>query len=123
MTGTGADERRAAVEAGLTPIVRIAGHPTHWTVDERLAHYECPGVAVAVMHEGRIDWAAGYGRRNVDAPESVGADTLFMVASCSKPVAAVLVLQQVLVRDMVLLVVGNSLCQSAQPLLLGKTLS
>jgi CubicO group peptidase (beta-lactamase class C family) len=95
MTGTGADERRAAVEAGLTPIVRIAGHPTHWTVDERLAHYECPGVAVAVMHEGRIDWAAGYGRRNVDAPESVGADTLFMVASCSKPVAAVLVLQQV----------------------------
>ncbi len=95
MTMTGADERRAAVENGLLPIVRIVDRPLRWTMDERLAHYGCPGAAVAVMRDGTIDWAAGFGRRDADRPDPVGPDTVFMVASCSKPVTAVMVLQQV----------------------------
>jgi CubicO group peptidase (beta-lactamase class C family) len=95
MSMTGADERRAAVESGLLPIVRIVDQPTNWTMDERLAHYGCPGAAVAVMRNGAIDWVAGFGRRDADRPEPVGPDTVFMVASCSKPVTAVMVLQQV----------------------------
>ena len=89
------ESRQRAVEHGLVPIVRIADHPVHWTIDERLQHYACPGAAVAVMHDGRLDWAAGYGVRDVDQPGPVGPDTVFMVASCSKPVTAMLVLQQV----------------------------
>jgi CubicO group peptidase (beta-lactamase class C family) len=95
MTMTGADERRAAVENGLLPIVRIVDRPLRWTMDERLAHYGCPGAAVAVMRDGTIDWVAGFGRRDADRPDPVGPDTVFMVASCSKPVTAVMVLQQV----------------------------
>ena len=52
----GSAARRQAVADGLLPIVRIADQPTKWTIDERLAHYGCPGVGVATMRGGRIDW-------------------------------------------------------------------
>ncbi|CAB4864297.1 unannotated protein [freshwater metagenome] len=90
-----ATDRQHAVAIGLLPIMRIVGQPLRWTVDERLAHYVCPGVAIAAMRSGRIDWAAGYGRRVVNGAAACDADTVFMVASCSKPVAAMVVLQQV----------------------------
>jgi CubicO group peptidase (beta-lactamase class C family) len=94
-TSEGAEERRRAVASGLLPIMRIADQPLRWTMDERLAHHGCPGAAVAVMRGGTIDWVGGFGRRDADAPDAVDADTVFMVASCSKPVTAMLVLQQV----------------------------
>jgi CubicO group peptidase (beta-lactamase class C family) len=89
------EERRAAVVGGLLPPVRIADQPLHWTIDERLAHHQCPGVGMAVMHDGRLDWADGFGVREQGRPEPCTADTVFMAASCSKPVTAMLVLQQV----------------------------
>ncbi|MEI8237791.1 MAG: serine hydrolase domain-containing protein [Actinomycetota bacterium] len=88
-------ERQHAVANGLVPIVRIAEQPLRWTIDERLAHHRCPGTSVAVMHEGRIDWADGFGLADTDTGAPCGPDTVFMVASCSKPVTAMLVLQQV----------------------------
>lgn len=91
---TMSNERRDAVASHLQPIVRIAGDPTRWTMAERLERYACPGVAVAVLRDGDIDWVDGFGSRTsgvADAP--VGPDTAFMVASCSKPVSATLVLQ------------------------------
>ena len=47
------------------------------------------------MREGGIDWVDGFGVRELGRPEPCGPDTVFMVASCSKPVTAMLVLQQV----------------------------
>lgn len=88
-------ERRSRVTHGLVPPVRIADQPLHWTIEERLAHHQCPGAAMAVMHDGRIDWVDGFGVREQGRPEACTADTVFMVASCSKPVTAMLVLQHV----------------------------
>jgi CubicO group peptidase (beta-lactamase class C family) len=88
-------ERRDAVVHGLLPIVRVADQPLRWTIDERLAHHGCPGVGIAVMHDGRIDWADGFGLRHTDRPDAVTDRTVFMGASTSKPVTATLVLQQV----------------------------
>ena len=89
------DARRDALAANILPTVRIASEDTRWTMGERLAHYKCPGVGVAAIKDGRLDWAAGFGARGVEDPRSVDADTVFMVASCSKPVCAMVVLQQV----------------------------
>src|SRR5438552_27171 len=50
-----------ALRRNVLPIVRIAGEDVRWTMQERLAHYECPGVGVAVLEEGRVSWSAGYG--------------------------------------------------------------
>ena len=95
--GAGADIRREAVANGLLPIMRIADRPLRWTMDERLADYGCPGVSVAVMKDGRIDWVDGFGRRQSGGADQgpCGPDTVFMVASCSKPVTAMLVLVHV----------------------------
>ena len=88
-------DRRHEVASGLVPPVRIAEQPLHWTIDERLAHHGCPGVSVAAMKDGRIDWVDGWGAREIGSPHRCGPDTVYMVASCSKPVTAMLVLQQV----------------------------
>lgn len=77
----------------LLPIIRIEGEDLCWTMDERRAHYRCPGVGVAVIDEGELAWSAGYGEIEEGKPEVVRADTMFSGASISKPVAAALALQ------------------------------
>lgn len=47
-----------------------------------------PGAAVAVVHQGQIRHTAGYGLRRIDAPERVDAQTVFQLASLSKPIGA-----------------------------------
>lgn len=54
-----------------------------------------PGLAVAVVHEGRTIHARGYGVRKVGGSEPVDADTVFQVASLSKSLAATVVAQRV----------------------------
>lgn len=50
-----------------------------------------PGVAVAVVHRGRVLHARGYGVREAGEPELVDADTVFLLASVSKPIASTVV--------------------------------
>ena len=50
-----------------------------------------PGMAVAVVKDGRTVYARGFGVRTVGAPESVDADTVFQLASLSKSVGATVV--------------------------------
>ena len=90
-----AQQRQQAVVSALLPIVRIADQPTSWPIDDRLAHYGCPGTSIAAMQDGRIDWVSGFGLSETGTTASCGPDTIFMVASCSKPVTAMMVLQQV----------------------------
>lgn len=47
-----------------------------------------PGAAVAVVHEGQLVYAKGFGVREVGQPEKVDADTVFQLASVSKPIGA-----------------------------------
>jgi CubicO group peptidase (beta-lactamase class C family) len=54
-----------------------------------------PGMAVAVVRDGRTVYAKGFGIRKVGAPETVDADTVFQIASLSKPVTATVVAREV----------------------------
>jgi CubicO group peptidase (beta-lactamase class C family) len=62
-----------AVEAGL---------------ERRMAVLKVPGVGVAVVHNGLVKWAKGYGVAAAGGRQRVTKDTLFQAASISKPVAA-----------------------------------
>ena len=84
-----------ALEKGLLPIVRIAGEDTRGRMDERLAHYGCPGVGVAVLEDGLLAWSGGFGDLERETKRPVQADTVFAGASISKPLTAALVMQQV----------------------------
>ena len=85
-----AEARRSAVETLVTPEPWVAGH--EFSIEARMRELRVPGVSVAVIHEGRIDWAAGYGVRDAATQEPVTTETLFQAASISKPVSALVTL-------------------------------
>ena len=47
-----------------------------------------PGVAVAVVHDDELAYARGYGVRSVDGDEPVDEETVFQIASLSKPLSS-----------------------------------
>ncbi|MCT4368794.1 MULTISPECIES: serine hydrolase [Synechococcaceae] len=50
-----------------------------------------PGLAIAVVHDDRVVYLKGFGVREVGKPGSVDADTVFQLASLSKPLASTVV--------------------------------
>jgi CubicO group peptidase (beta-lactamase class C family) len=83
------------VEAGLLPPVVVKGdaHAAH-TIQERMAALHVPGVSIAVIHNGKLEWAQGFGVMSPGGPP-VTADTLFQAGSISKPVSALAALKLV----------------------------
>lgn len=59
-----------------------------WSLQERMAHHKVPGVAIAVLRNGEVVAARGYGLREAGTADAVDADTLFSVGSVSKIVTA-----------------------------------
>jgi CubicO group peptidase (beta-lactamase class C family) len=64
------------------------------TLAERMAALHVPGVSIAVLHNGVLEWARGFGVRQIGGAE-VNAETLFQAGSISKPVAAMAALHLV----------------------------
>jgi CubicO group peptidase (beta-lactamase class C family) len=60
-------------------------------VTDVMAASEVPGVAVAVVHDGRVVIAEGYGVRETGTDDAVDAETVFQVASLSKPISSTVV--------------------------------
>jgi CubicO group peptidase (beta-lactamase class C family) len=83
------------VTSGLIGGVVIKGdeHVTH-TLSDRMTELNVPGVSIAVIHQGKIEWARGFGVRSVGGPP-VTADTMFQAGSISKPLAAMAALHLV----------------------------
>jgi len=82
-------QRQRAVENGLLPEVVLEGEPVPtFSLRERMEHRGVPGVSIAVINNGHVEWTAGYGVRETGRSDSVTASTLFQAASISKPVAA-----------------------------------
>lgn len=60
-------------------------------VREAMRRTGVPGVAVGVVHEGRVVYAKGFGVREVGRGARVGPGTVFQLASLSKPLASTVV--------------------------------
>ena len=86
----------AHIESALLPTFSIRGEPTpHRSLADRMDELGVPGVSVAVLADGEISWARGYGFADVEWRRPVTANTLFQAASVCKPVAALAALQLV----------------------------
>ena len=70
------------------------GKVTGPTLADRMKELRVPGVSVAVIHEGAIEWARGFGVARIGGP-AVTPETLFQAASISKPVTGFGVLRLV----------------------------
>lgn len=62
--------------------------PPRVTLRERMRESGVPGLSIAVVIDGKVAWARGFGVRDAGTLEPVTERTLFQAASISKPVAA-----------------------------------
>jgi CubicO group peptidase (beta-lactamase class C family) len=83
-----------SVENGLVPAITVKGQPsTTYTLEQRMEDYNVPGVSIAVVKDGKLRWAKGYGLANTKTGQEVTTQTLFQAGSISKPLAALAVLK------------------------------
>lgn len=103
-----ADKRDGEIElllGSLTPKGYVPEHfsgiTAHRLEGTRLATFDAfierarqefavPGVAVGILQHGEIVLAKGYGVRQLGEPETVDADTRFMIASNTKPLTTLM---------------------------------
>lgn len=57
-------------------------------IEQARQDWQVPGVAVAIIKDGRIVWAKGYGVREQGKPDPVDAHTIFAVGSTTKAFTA-----------------------------------
>lgn len=89
------ETRIQRIQDGLMPAVLVKGEPVRTAkLADRMAALHVPGVSVAVIHAGEIEWARGFGVTKIGGP-AVTPDTLFQAASISKPVTALAVMHLV----------------------------
>jgi len=63
--------------------------------DDLMKKSGIPGLAIAVVHGGKTVYAKGFGVKDVRNGEKIGPDTVFQLASLSKPLSATVVAHQV----------------------------
>ncbi|MBB3479960.1 CubicO group peptidase (beta-lactamase class C family) [Novosphingobium sp. SG754] len=84
----------AYVETSLRPaVIRPGEQPL--TLVEDMRRYDVPGISVAVIHEGKIAWARGWGLRDLESCAPVTPNTTFQAASISKVITAIIALRLV----------------------------
>lgn len=82
-------ERIARIENGLQPGMQITGDSTaNYNIEERMRELGIPGVSIAVINNGKLEWAKGYGMADSSENRKVTTETMFLAGSISKPVAA-----------------------------------
>jgi CubicO group peptidase (beta-lactamase class C family) len=83
------EDRIKHVENGLLlPVVTKGTAPELHKLSDRMKYFTTPAVSIAVINNGRIEWAKGYGAIELGKGEPATANTLFCAGSISKPVTA-----------------------------------
>ncbi len=91
---TAADAMQAIETQLGSPVVIVNRPLPHRRLLDELQKNHVPGVSIAVVHDGKIQWAKAYGVRRQDGAP-VTPQTLFQAASISKSIAAMTALSLV----------------------------
>lgn len=82
----------AAIENGLVPAIVVKGEPIpKASIEDRMKHFNVPGLSIAVVKDGKLHWAKSYGM--AQEGKAVANNTLFQAGSISKPLAALAALK------------------------------
>ena len=60
-----------------------------------MEYHNIPGVSIAIVKDGKLKWAKGYGIANTNNGNEVTVNTIFQAGSISKPIAALSALKLV----------------------------
>lgn len=83
------EQRIRRVVGNLRPSTAFDGtYGLPMNLRERMEHYNTPGVSIAVINDFEIEWARGFGVRDVRSSENVTAETMFQAGSIAKTVFA-----------------------------------
>ncbi|HTV10172.1 MAG TPA: serine hydrolase [Candidatus Aquilonibacter sp.] len=88
------EQRIHQIETCLPPAVIVKGESQCTPLLKRMGELNVHGVSIAVVHNGVIEWARGYGTASPSG-EPVTPETIFQAGSISKPVAAMAALHLV----------------------------
>jgi len=80
-----AQARQRQVERGMLPNVVFAGESQPASVETRMTWHKVPALSVAVIHNGKLDWSATWGKLWTDGPRA-DCSSLFQAGSLAKPV-------------------------------------
>lgn len=84
-----------ALQSSAEPVTReriTAAVPQLEALAEKIiADGEVPGLAIGIVHEDEVVYLRGFGKRSAAESATVDADTVFQIASMSKPVSATVV--------------------------------
>jgi CubicO group peptidase (beta-lactamase class C family) len=79
----------ATAKAEVTPErLQTALAELQTLAEQTLTSTGVPGIAIAVVHRDQVVYKQGFGVREAGKPERIDADTVFQVASMSKPIAS-----------------------------------
>lgn len=82
--------RIARVEQGLSTRVVVKGSSNRtMALTERMAFHRVPAVSIAVVDQGRIEWARAYGVLDTTSQLPATTTTRFQAASVSKAISAI----------------------------------
>lgn len=85
-----------AIETGLLPAIQVKDDSIiQFNILDRMEYHKVPGVSIAVVEDGKIKWARGYGLANTNNGNEVNINTIFQAGSISKPLAALSALKLV----------------------------
>jgi len=88
----GALERKHQVEQSLLPQVLFVGETQPEPLAARMAAHRVPGLSVAVLRAGRLDWSASWGTGSLGG-RALDCDSLFQAGSLAKPVTVLAALR------------------------------
>jgi len=69
-------------------IIIDKGDSSFYSIQNRMIFNKVPGVSIAVINNGKIEWCKGYGVLDADNKKPVNDNTLFQAGSISKSVSA-----------------------------------
>lgn len=83
------EDRIKRIENGLMPALQIKGEPIPtFNINERLKQLSIPGVSIAFVHNGKVEWARAYGMADISQNKAMTPETMLLAGSISKPIAA-----------------------------------
>ncbi len=89
-----ADQKIKQVENSLIDNLQVNGKPAiTYTLAERMKFYKTPAVSIAIINNGKIEWAKAYGAAGPNNELTANPETLFQIASYSKGISNVLTME------------------------------
>ncbi len=83
-------DRISRIENGLYANVQYFGDSIpKFNIEERLRELGIPGVSIAFINNGEIEWARAYGMADSSENRPMTPETMLLAGSISKPVAAI----------------------------------